>query len=208
MAVISCENKVSPEKSKGLFSGEIYSADTGEPVYPVYVFEDDSLLSTVYQNHHYSIELNQGYHEILFSAVGYLDTLISVDINGHLMIEIKLTGNAETGKVYGEFQDLLLWQQRMAEDKDMENWTEQQIRDGVTGATIQEKNSNQEFQQAQIFIGDSLLGYADVFGQYWLKIQFGTYPLTGKSQGYTTKMKIVKVLPDSNIFNNFYLTPL
>jgi len=49
--------------------------------------------------------------------------------------------------------------------------------------------------------------YADVYGQYWIKIQCGTYPLTGKSDGYSSETEVVKVLPSSKIYNNFYLTP-
>lgn len=207
IAIIYCDNPVSTEKLDGVFSGEIKSSTTGNPIYPVYCFEGDSLLSTVDHNNHYSIELNYGEHEIVFSALGFLDKVESVKINGDIRKEIKLTENSETGRIYGEFQNFILLQQKISENNDIKNWTEKQILDGVTGATIQVDNSNPDFQQAQLFIGDSLMGYADVYGQYWLKIQCGTYPLTGKCQGFFSKTRIVKVLPESRIYINFYLTP-
>jgi len=114
--------------------------------------------------------------------------------------------NSETGRIYGEFQDLLLLQQKISENNEIANWTEKQILDGVTGATIQEDNSNTDFQQAQLFIGDSLMKYADVYGQYWIKIQCGIYPVTGISAGFSSKTEIVKILPDSRIYKNYYLS--
>jgi hypothetical protein len=207
MVLISCEDPASTKRTDGVFSGEIKSAATSQSIYPVYIFEGDSLLCIVDQNSHYSIGLNEGDHEIIFSAIGYLDEVVSLSINGDQSREILLTENAETGRVYGEFQDLLLLQQKICENHDMANWTEQQIRDGVTGATIQEGNSDQDFQHAQLYVGDSLFGYADVYGQYWIRIQWGTYPLTGQSEGFSPETKTVKVQPDSSIYMNFYLTP-
>ena len=183
-AFISCEDPTSSENVRGIFKGEIKSSITGMPIYPVYIFEGDSLLSIVDQNNHYSIELDNREHEIIFSAIGYLDAVVSVSINGNTSKEIELTENSETGRIYGEFQDLFLLQQKKSENNDLENWTEKQILDGVTGATIQEDNSNIDFHQAQLFISDSLMKYADVYGQYWIKIQCGSYPLTGRSEGF------------------------
>jgi len=206
VAFISCQDPTSPENSDGIFSGEIISSAAGEAIYPVYIFEGDSLLRILDQNNSYSIKLDYGEHEILFSAIGYLDEVVSVNINGNSSREINLTENSETGRIYGEFQDLLLLQQKISENNEIANWTEKQILDGVTGATIQEDNSNTDFQQAQLFIGDSLMKYADVYGQYWIKIQCGTYPVTGISAGFSSKTEIVKILPDSRIYKNYYLS--
>ena len=68
-----------------------------------------------------------------------------------------------------------------------------------------ENNSSTNFEQAQVFIGDSLLSYADVYGQYWFEIQCGTYPMTGKSAGFSSETKVIKVLPDVKVYLNFYL---
>ncbi len=206
IAFISCDDPTSSEKFDGVFSGEIISSTTGEAIYPVYIFEEDSLLKIVVESNNYSIELEKGEHNILFSAIGYQDTIISINIDGRTTKEIVLTENSETGRVYGEFQDLLQLQQKIAENIDIANWTEKEIMDGVTGATILEDNSTTDFQQAQLFIADSLIKYADVYGQYWIKIQCGTYPLAGISEGYYSETIIVKVLPDTRVYKNFYLT--
>lgn len=207
IAIFSCDNPTSPVNVKAIFSGEIKNAAKGEPVSPVYIFESDSLISTVDQNNHYSIELDYGEHEITFSALGFLDNVVPIKINGNIQKEIKLTENSASGRIYGEFQNLVIFQQKIAEFNNLKNWTEKEIMDGMTGATIQGDYSDPNFEQAQLFIGDSLMGYADVWGQYWMKVQCGTYPLTGKSKGFLSKTRIVKVLPESKIYINFYLKP-
>lgn len=205
VAIISCEDTEIPEKSNGVFSGNIAS-NSGEPIYPTYIFEGDSLLSILNANKQFSIELDNGEHEIIFSAIGYSDKVTSISINGDLSTEIKFEENQESGRIYGEFQDLILFQQKISEDSDLANWTEKQVLDGVTGATILEDNASTNFQQAQLFIGDSLISYADVYGQYWIEIQCGTYPITGKSEGFTDETKAIKVIPDSRVYFNYYLT--
>ncbi len=96
-------------------------------------------------------------------------------------------------------------EQKISQNSEIANWTEKQICDGVTGATIMEDNYDKEFQQPQLFIGDSLIKYADVYGQYWIEVQCGTYPLTGKCEGFSNKTEIIKVLPDSREYLNFYI---
>lgn len=152
-------------------------------------------------------ELDPGEHELIFSAICYLDEIAMVNITGNTSKVITLTENSEAGRVYGEFQNILALEQKIEENNDIANWNEEQIYDGVTGATILEDNSSTEFQHAELFIGNSLTDYGDVYGQYWIKIQYGTYPITGKSEGYASKTQIVKILPDSRIYKNYYLSP-
>ena len=203
LSIISCDDKIE-QTSVGIYSGKITSV-SGTPIYPFYIIEGDSLLSIFSENNQFSIELEEGEHEIVFSAIGYSDTIIPIQINGDIHADIKLKENKETGRIYGEFQDLKLFQQKVSENNDLAKWSDKQIMDGVTGATIMENNNSTNFEQAQVFIGDSMLGYADVYGQYWFDIQCGTYPLTGKSAGFSSETKVIKVLPRAKVYLNFFL---
>jgi len=168
---------------------------------------DDVYIGILENSNNFAFELNPGEYEFIFSAIGYLDEVVTVTISGNYREEIVLTENSEIGRVYGEFQDSVKLEKKILENIEIANWDEKEIYDGVTGATILEDNSSIDFQQAKLFIGDSLVGYADVYGQYWLKIQSGTYPLTGKSEGFLDKTEKIKIMPDSRIYENFYLTP-
>lgn len=204
VAVFSCKYVELIENSDGIFSGNITS-NAGEPIYPVYILEGDSLLGIVNEDNSFIIQLNYGHHEITFSAFGYSDKITFATIDGNYNSEIILEKNNETGRIYGELQDLIKYQEKIAQNNGSVKWTEQEIFDGVTSATILEDNSNTNFKQAQIFIGDSLLTYADIYGQYWIKLQCGTYPLTGKSTGFSTETKAIKVIPNSKVYLNFFL---
>ena len=205
--VLSCEDSTAPIDSGGIFSGTIVSASTSEPITPSYIFMDDVYIGMIENNNSFSFELNPGDYEFIFSAIGYLDEIVSVTISGNYTEEIVLTENSEIGRVYGEFQDTLKLEQKILDNNDIATWDEEEIYDGVTGATILEDNSSTDFQQAKLFIGDSLVGYADVYGQYWIKIQNGTYPLTGKAEGFSNKTITIKTKSDSKVYENFYLTP-
>jgi len=204
---ISCEDSTAPINTGGIFSGTIISASTSEPIAPAYIFMDGVYVGMLENSNSFAFELNQGKYEFIFSAIGFLDEIVSVTISGNYTEEIILNENSEIGRVYGEFQDSVKLAQKISDNNDIASWDEKEIYDGVTGATILEDNASTDFQQAELFIGDSLVGYADVYGQYWMKIQHGTYPLTGKSEGFLNETKTVKILPDSRIYENFHLSP-
>ena len=203
IALFSCNETEIPEFSQGIFSGEIRSSE-GETIYPVYIFENDSLLGISKENNQFAIELTEGEHEILFSAIAYKDKTILLDFDEDFSTEIVLDESSETGKIYGEFQDSLLFQQNILENSELANWNEQEVLDGVTGATILEDNYI-GFEQAELFLGDSLLGYGDVYGQYWVRLQCGTYPISVNSAGFKSKTGIIKVLPETKVYSNFYM---
>ena len=198
----TCKNPISSRKG-GTFTGTISNITDNVTVY---IIMNDSLISSSNQSNNFSVDLAYGEHELIFSAIGYLNENVTVDINGDKKMNIQLTENSATGRIYGEFQDKTVLEQKISQNSEIANWTEKQICDGVTGATIMEDNYDEEFQQPQLFIGDSLIKYADVYGQYWIEVQCGTYPLTGKCEGFSNKTEIIKVLPDSREYLNFYIT--
>lgn len=202
--ISSCEKFDRSEERDFVLSGNITSV-SGELIYPVYIFENNSLLAIRKDSNQYSLELKPGPHEITFSALAYKDARISTAIDGDNSLNITLEDNNETGRIYGEFQDSLLFQQKISENNELSSWTALEIMDGVSGATLMEDNVGSDFQQAQLFLGDSLLTYGDVYGQYWIEIQCGTYPITGVCAGFTSKTKLVQVLPDTKVYMNYYL---
>jgi len=204
IAIVSCDKAEKPEISEFIYSGEIISTN-GESIYPVYIIESNKLINIISENNLFSIELALGKHEILFSAIGYNDNIVSLDLSSDLNTEIIFEASSEIGRVYGEFQDSVFFQQKISENNEIASWNALQVFDGVTGATIQEDNSSTDFEQAQLFIGDSLLRYADVYGQYWIEMQCGTYPITGKNAGYIDKTTVIKVEPDSKVYYNFFM---
>jgi hypothetical protein len=62
-----------------------------------------------------------------------------------------------------------------------------------------------EVPERQVFLGDSLLTVSDGFGQYWFELQSGTYWIRGSCEGYKDVSQVVRVLPDSKTYYNFFL---
>ncbi|MGD8781212.1 MAG: carboxypeptidase-like regulatory domain-containing protein [Ignavibacteria bacterium] len=208
LAIDSCQENTSPKMTSAVLSGVIKSSINENIVYPVFIYSGDSLLTTTDESGEFSFKFDNGSYELLFSAEGYEDETVTFTIDGeNLNKNIALIENSETGRVYGEFQDLELLNQKIEEDSSIADWSEKEIMDGVTGATMQEITYGAEIPYRLVFMGDSLKKYADGYGQYWLEIQCGTYPLTGKCDGFSSETKTVKVTSGSKVYLNFYLSP-
>ena len=110
-----------------------------------------------------------------------------------------------TGTVLGEFQDETLWNQRLQEDSTLAEWSEKQICDAATGATLQSKTLGYLVSDRVVSSQDSTLTTSDAWGQYGIIIDSGTYSLTGSCEGYESITHVVNVLPDSIIYVNFIL---
>lgn len=203
----ACEDSTSPLKNTSTLSGKITNSATGTSVPQVFIFLEDSLLTTLIKKTDYSFELESGMSLLTFSAIGYEDKKLELNLNENTTQNIELIPSSDKGRVYGEFQDIIKFQENVEENENMETWNEEEIYDGVTGATILEENSVTTFQQAELFIADSLLRYGDVYGQYWFEIQTGTYPISGKCEGYSSKTQIITVLPNTKTYLNYYLKP-
>lgn len=88
----------------------------------------------------------------------------------------------------------------------MAEWTDQELFDGVSGATIQGRNFDFDLYPASIYIGDSLFAETDDYGQYWFEVQIGTYPITVVSKGWKDSLKVKEVVYDSYaVFANYIL---
>jgi hypothetical protein len=70
------------------------------------------------------------------------------------------------------------------------------------------KNLLYNVPRQKIYLGDSLVSITDDWAMYALKIQCGTYRITGTCDGYYDAAEIVKVLPgklDAATYVNFFM---
>jgi len=205
-----CENSTEPAETRGTVSGTI----TGKPstlpsiVYPAYIFLADSLVTTTDGQGAFSIpNLEQGKHVFTCSALNCRDTLLQVNILGGqtTRLDIEMIPDTTQSRVYAEFHDLFLFRQMLEDDPSLDTWTQKEMFDGVTGATIQSKTLRYEIPDRTVHLGDSLLAVTDGYAQCWFDLQIGTYPIIGKCEGYQDTTFVVHVPADNRIYINFFL---
>jgi hypothetical protein len=178
------------------------------PVYRAFIFWGDSLLATTDPQGSYRInDLKIGNYDLTGSALFCGDTIQSVQIQGDrtVTLDFNLRPDSSTGLVVGEFQDGFLFQQRLQEDSSLADWSEQQIYDAATGATLQYKTLQYAVPDRFVSVGDTSLTTSDYWGQYGLYMPCGTYPLTGSCDGYENVTHVVNIQPDSRNYINFIL---
>jgi hypothetical protein len=112
---------------------------------------------------------------------------------------------SQMGKVYGEFEDQKLFEESLAASPEKRAWSEKQVWDGLSGATIQAKTFGKPVPDREVILGGKVLAYADGFGQYWLRLPPGPYELIGRCKGYRDAKAAVAVTPGSIQYLNFYL---
>jgi len=206
--IISCTKN--PENiTQTTLVGNVKNEMQNKVIFPAFIFLGNELLATTDSNGNFSIiSLGADEYQITCSAVGYEDKTTSI-----VIIDSKITtanfflvASDAKGRVYGEFQDGNLYQQRLIAKPEISNWNSKELFDGISGATLQEKTLGYEIGDIIVSLGDSLVAYSDGFGQYWFEIQCGTYPLSGSCDGYKDMVQTIKVKPDENIYVNFILT--
>ncbi len=206
----SCDNSTEPKKLTGNFTGVVEGIQSGSsvPVDHAYIIAGDNLLAITDENGAFDISaIEEGTYHFICSALFYADTVkeLMIEADKTLEYNFSLVPDSATGKVYGEFQDEILWNQMLNEKPYLANWDADSVWAGVTGATLQTKTLGYEIPPRTIRLGDSLLAYTDGFGQYWFRIQGGTYPITGSCDGYQSVTKVVKAIPDQKVYLNFIL---
>ena len=208
--ISSCHHSTEPKPTIGSIKGTVRSTLPGNPIVAQtsYIFVEDSLWVTIHESGEYSISnVNQGNYIFLCSSLSYRDTTVNIKIIGGKTINYNfyLSPDSTTGRIYGEFQDMTLFSQNLETNPDLADWGNRQVFEGVTGATLQTKTMHYDVPDRCVFLGDSLLAYSDAFGQFWLEIQCGTYPITGSCEGYFDKSRVITVLPDTRHYLNFFL---
>lgn len=202
----SCEKEDSDET---VLLGTIKSKLDDQAIFPAFLILGDELLATSDESGDYKItSLAPGEYTLVCSSINFDDESIVIEIE-----EGKITSNDflmspgnSLGSVYGELHDQGLYDEQLMADPSMAAWTNQELYDGVSGATIQTMTFGYDLPSAEIYIGDSLLALTDGFGQYWVDLQAGTYPLRVSMPGYRDSTQIMRVEPDSDNYSNFILS--
>ncbi len=111
----------------------------------------------------------------------------------------------QDAKVYGEFQDQEMYNASLEGNPAMKDWTDKQLFDGLSGATMQLKTFGIDLPPCMVLLGDEILGYADGFGQFWISLAPGTYTLTGRCEGYKEVEIELKVKAGEKYYINFIM---
>ena len=198
-----------PQETVGSIQGTVVNLNAEmSMISPAYIFFEDSLLTTTDEMGVFSIAtLEKGDYPLTCSALGYRDTTMQVTVQGGqtTVFDFPLTPDATTGRVLAEFQDMFLFAEVLAEIDSLANWSDKEMFEGVTGATLQSKTLRRELPERRVFLGDSLLAISDDFGQCWFNLQIGTYPVRATCDGYEDTEQVIRVLPDEKNYVIFFL---
>lgn len=205
--ILSIQILSSCEKESGDRSVIItVSASEGNtPVQDAFLIEGEDLLGISDENGHFDEDiLDPGTYTLICSALGFTDGVQEVNVKqeGDTRVDFMLIEDQQTGRFYGELLDLDLFMENLETNPEMAQWTEKEIYDGITGATIK---FDYDEPSAQVYLVDSLLSYSDGYGQFWFDLQAGTYPLKVTCPGYRDTLKIIEVVPDIRSYLIFYL---
>lgn len=203
-----CKDKDEPDTTSGKLLITIKGQQNSNSGIKAYLFLNDSLYGkTDAQGTYENNSIKTGSYTLTCSAINFKDTSLNITIVGAETTKLNfyLLSDTSVGTVYGEFQDLMLFKQKSVNKPQILTWDEHEIYDGVTGATIYKIGYPDPIPPRNVILDDSILAVSDGFGQYWFTIQSGTYPVTGACYGYSDTSRIIKILPGSNNYINFFL---
>ena len=203
-----CKNNHESEQGNGYFMVTVKQYNNPNLGLKAYIFLKDSLYGItdargIYEND----SIPSGRYLLTCSAINFRDTTLNIVINEgkSTKLNLSLLSDSSIGTVYGEFQDLIIFNQKSIDKPELKTWNEEQVYDAVTGATIYKINRPDIIPPRTVSLGDSIIAVSDGFGQYWFQIQSGTYQVIGACDGYLSSSRVIKVLPGSNNYVNFFL---
>lgn len=207
---LTCSDSGTSSKSDfGKISGVVYQLPANTPINKeVFFFLNNTLVQHSRDQGQYIIDsVTTGTHQLLCSIVNYRDTVISVKVTSSetTVQDFYLNNDSRSGRLYGEFQDVTLYEEQLLSNPSLANYNSKEIFDGISGATLQAKYLQYEVPPREVFLGDSLVATSDGFGQYWVNLPNGTYPFTATCQGYKSITTQFKIYPDSIQYLNFFL---
>ena len=207
---ISCDKSTGPTETLGSITGTVMNGQaTGtQIIHPAYIFSGDSLLATTDESGKFSIlNLQEGNHNFICSALYFRDTTAQIQISGGKTVthDFYLIPDSTIGLVYGEFQELNLFNDSLQTHPAMASWDASQIYDRTTGATMIDKFLQYDVPDRKIYLGDSLLTKSDSWATYLFRIQCGTYQFRGTCEGYYDQTEVVTIPEDHPVYVNFFL---
>ena len=204
----SCTKDPDPSP-EAIITGTVKNQLQEGPVHPAFIIHGDEMLATTDEKGTYRItSVEAGHYSLICSALEFDDQTLDADVSeGETRnIDFVLTPDDRTGRIYGEFHDKTLYEENLITRPEMADWNARQLYDGVSGATLQSLTFGFDLPERQVYLGDSLVGISDGFGQYWFELQCGTYPFTGSCEGYNDTTVIVRIEPDQKVYANFILS--
>lgn len=208
---LACERRHATESREMsiMIQGTVRNSQ-GLGIFPAYLIAQGRLLTKTNTQGEYTFTLftKESSLTLLCSALNYRDTTAEITIHGDqpIQLDFVLTSDSTLGKVYGEFQDYGLFTQAIEADPSLKNWGAKEIFDAATGATMQFKTFGYPIPPQEVYLEDRLLATSDAWGQFYFRLQCGTYPLRGRCEGYQDTTQIVKILPDSPNYVIFFLS--
>ncbi len=209
LAVLLCSSCEDENQDWTLIQGSVLNIEDHEQIHPSFLFLENELLATTLENGTFEIDsLEPGICSVLCSSLNFRDTLIQIVVKeGAITVfDFFLTSDDSLGRLYGELHDQSLYDAQLTRNPSIADWNGRELFDGVSGATIQTMTFDYDLPSAEIYIGDSLIALTDGFGQYWVDLQSGTYPLRVSMSGYKDTTQIIRQEPDTDIFANFILS--
>ncbi len=205
-ALISCDNPTESKNTKGSIRGSILSGATNLAVgRPAWVFQGDKLLASADSTGAFSIpSLAPGTYTLTGAALNHRDTVLTVEVGkgSDVLLDFTLSPDDVEKRAIGEFQNAVIFRSNPA-------WADSSakaIYDRATGATIQQKEPLWDWNEKQVFVGDSLLDIDD-WGQYSFRLKANTIPLRGHCPGYKDQVVVVKLSSENRIVVNLYMEP-
>jgi hypothetical protein len=90
---------------------------------------------------------------------------------------------ASYGKVFGEFEDASLLAEAFEAVPAMRRWSDRELCEGLSGATIQAKTMGRVPDRIVLEKGRRV-AYADGYGQFFVALKPGVHELVGRCKGY------------------------
>jgi hypothetical protein len=210
-AVLSCDNPTESKSTKGSVRGFLLSSATNRAVgRPAWVFDGNRLLASADASGAYEIaSLEPGTYTLTGSALNHRDTVLTIQVKkgSAVLVDFTLNPDAAEKRAIGEFQNAAIFRDSLAVNPAMAGWDAKEVYDALTGATIQGKPPINDYNDRQVFIGDSLLDTADNWGQYSFRLKANTVPLRGSCPGYKDTVIVAKMSPAARIIVNFFMEP-
>ena len=206
--MLGCKDKQVLESGTGKFQVTVKEKQYENIGIEAFLFLEDSLCGkTNVQGIFESNLLNSGKYVLTCSAINFRDTTLNIKIvaGETTKINLNLLPDNSTGIVDGEFQDFELFKQKAIAKPQINTWDESKIFEGVTGATMYRIEIPDPIPPRTVRLGDSILAVTDGFAQYRFIIQSGTYLIKGSCEGYYDSSRVIKVLPNTRNFVNFFL---
>jgi hypothetical protein len=110
-----------------------------------------------------------------------------------------------SGMVRGEFEDAHLYAKALSANPAMGSWSGKEVCDGLSGATLQNKDFGGKLPDRAVLVDGRIAAYADGFGQYWLALSPGSHVLVGSCRGYRDARTEIVVEEGSTQYVNFFL---